>query len=509
MSPTPLNLLSLAPILLALASTASPAIAGPSDDDPRIEAWAADWPEYVEMYLETRDMSKPTPFGGNLPYSKLYRFPGKTVLWQGYAFALDFNEERGHYYSQIDQMETRRNDREFLNANGLTKFRGQPSACMNCHSGWAPSLIEQMGWEEFNRAPYWTTVEQLRKQHGHGDSGAELGSSCADCHDPGDLSLRVTRRAYIDAMVQRGYEADPKTGLKGKPREMRDHVCQQCHVEYYFRGSDKVLTYPWSQWPKGQPLKIEMIESYYEIARKSGGFQADWTHAVTGAPMLKMQHPEAEVVSSGKHAKIIGCVDCHMPRIERGGKTVTDHTLNSPLNKLDSCLQCHNGLTENQLYDKVYGLQVRNVAALLRAEEALLALIEDIALVRREFATRDPFAQIADDAEREAAISAELAEVLDFHRRSSLRWDFIGASNSTGAHSPEEALRVLGQAVTMARDGQALLVGVAARHGVELVPTDKPKKPAPPALLEPGNIVGSLPPEITREADQAVRKLLE
>ena len=501
-----LRLILISAILIASAMLATISSADLSDDDPRIETWGADWPEYVEMYMETQDMSKPTPFGGNLPYSKLVRYPGMTVLWAGYAFALDFNEERGHYYSQIDQMETKRNDREFLNANGLVKFKSQPSACMNCHSGWAPQLAERMGWEKFNSTPYWSTIEQLRKQHGHGTSGAELGSACADCHHPDDMSLRVSRRAYIDAMVERGYEADPKSGLKGKPREMRDHVCQQCHVEYYFKGANNVLTYPWNQWPKGQPLKIEMIEAYYEIARnEQGGFQADWIHAITKAPMLKMQHPEAEVVSSGKHAKIIGCVDCHMPRIQRNGKTVTDHTLNSPLNKLDNCRTCHNGFSEEELYQWVYDIQVRNVAALQRAEKAILALIEDIVLVRHELGTRNPFVKITNEADREAAITKELSEVLNFHRRSSMRWDFIGASNSTGAHSPTEALRVLKQAVVLARNGQALLRGVAASHGIELEPTIEPSHPKAPEILEPGNIVGSLPPAITREADQKSR----
>lgn len=492
--------------LFVSAALASAASAQPSDSDPRIETWGKDWPEYVEMYLETKDMTKPTPFGGNVPYSKLIRFPGKTMLWAGYAFALDFNEDRGHYFSQIDQMETKRNDREFLNANGLTKFKGQPGSCMNCHSGWAPRLVEQMGWEGFNRTPYWETIERIRKEHGHGTSGAELGSACSDCHHPDDMSLRVNRRAFIDAMVERGYEADPKKGLKGTPKEMRDFVCYQCHVEYYFKGKDAILTFPWSQWPKGEPLKFEMIEAYYEIARNTpGGFKADWTHAVTKAPMVKMQHPEAEVVSSGKHASIIGCVDCHMPKIERNGKTVTDHTLNSPLNKLDNCRRCHNGISEEQLYQWVYTIQVRNVAALIRAEKAVLALIEDIATVRQALAERDPFAAIADDADREAAITDELAEVLNFHRRSSMRWDYIGASNSSGAHSPAEALRVLEQAVLLAQDGQALLKAVAARHGIDLVPTAEPTLPAAPAVLEPGNIVGSPPPAITLEADRATR----
>ena len=39
--------------------------------------------------------------------------------------------------------------------------------------------------------------------------------------------------------------------------------------------------------------------------------------------------------------------------------------------------------------------------------------------------------------------------------------------------------------------------GVAARHGIELALTFDPTLPAAPAVLEPGNILGSPPPAIT------------
>jgi nitrite reductase (cytochrome c-552) len=40
---------------------------------------------------------------------------------------------------------------------------------------------------------------------------------------------------------------------------MRSLVCAQCHVEYYFKGEGKLVTYPWD---KG--LKMEHIEAYYD-----------------------------------------------------------------------------------------------------------------------------------------------------------------------------------------------------------------------------------------------------
>ncbi len=491
-------------VAIVTATSAAVALAQSTAEDPRIEAWAEDWPDHVEMYLQTRDMGAPTPFGGNYPYSKLIRYPGKQMLWAGYAFAVDFNEDRGHYYSQIDQMETKRNDKAYLNAHGLPNFNGQPGACMNCHSGWAPALAEEMGWAEFNGTPYWDTIETLRAEHGPGVEGAQLGSSCNDCHNPADMSLRVNRQAFIDAMVARGYEADPVSGLRGDDREMRDFVCAQCHVEYYFQGPDAILTYPWTEWPKGQPLRFEMVEEYYDNARETGLFTQDWSHAVTKAPMLKMQHPEFEVVSSGIHANFVGCVDCHMPKTEWNGRPVTDHTMGSPLNKIDTCLSCHNSMSGDEMYQRVYDVQVDVIAAYLTAEKAILALIEDIAMVREGLGGRDPFAGIADDAEREAAITKELASVLDFHRRASMRWDWIGASNSTGAHSPREAKRVLDQAVGVARDGQTLLVEIAARHGIDLVPTTVPTLPAPPEPIRGDDVVGSMPPAIAQAADRRV-----
>ena len=49
--------------------------------------------------------------------------------------------------------------------------------------------------------------------------------------------------------------------------------CGQCHVEYYFRGTEKRLTYPWS---KG--IAADSMLAYYE---ENG--HTDWIHAESGA----------------------------------------------------------------------------------------------------------------------------------------------------------------------------------------------------------------------------------
>lgn len=116
-----------------------------SDDDPNYERWGKVFPEQLDMYLKVeKEKPQATEFGGNLAYSKLICFPQLTILWADYPFSIDANEERGHFWVQIDQMKTARNNKDFLNAHGFKAFKGQPTACMNCHSGWTPWLIKTL-----------------------------------------------------------------------------------------------------------------------------------------------------------------------------------------------------------------------------------------------------------------------------------------------------------------------------------------------------------------------------
>src|SRR5262249_5923319 len=119
--------------------------------------------------------------------------------------------------------------------------------------------------------------------------------SCIDCHDPKSMQLRVTRPGFLNGIKalaksdqplphlasiekwrqgKRETEYDPNA--MASRQELRSFVCGQCHVEYYFKGSEKLLTYPWHRG-----LKVEQIEKYYDDA----GFK-DWVHGETGADML-------------------------------------------------------------------------------------------------------------------------------------------------------------------------------------------------------------------------------
>src|SRR5690606_8867961 len=156
---------------------------------------------------------------------------------------------------------------------------------------------------------------------------------------------------------QRDY--DPN--VDASRQEMRSMVCGQCHVEYYFKGEGKLVTYPWANG-----LKVEQIEAYYDNIDFS-----DWKHAVTEAPMLKAQHPEFEMWNQGVHARSgVSCSDCHMPYKREGAIKVSDHHVRSPLlNTNRACQTCHR-YGEDEILARANAIQDRTKRLMDRAEDA-------------------------------------------------------------------------------------------------------------------------------------------
>jgi len=372
---------------------------GEYEIDPAI--WGKNFPLEYDTFKKTEEDYGKTKYGGSTPYSKLERYPVMKRLWAGYSFSKDHNEERGHYYAAIDQVNTMR-----------TKIVEQPGACINCHAAETPALIRELGWEQFNATPYNDLKPRLM-----------TGSSCADCHDPETMDLRITRPAFIIAMEEAGVDLS-----KATRQEMRFYVCGQCHVEYYFKGPNKVLTFPWSQG-----RTIDAIEEHYE----SYGF-SDWTHAESKAPMLKMQHPEFELWGTGIHARSgVSCADCHMPYIRCGSVKISDHWIRSPLENPNShCQTCHH-ITREELEDRVLTIQNRTAQLLRQSEEAIL---DAIAAIQK--------------AEAKGVSDDNLKRARHLHRRASMRWDFVSSENSTGFHSSQEAARILAESIDLARQAQ-------------------------------------------------------
>jgi nitrite reductase (cytochrome c-552) len=253
------------------------------------------------------------------------------------------------------------------------------------------------------------------------------------------MALRVTRPAFIEGM--RALKASE--GIKNydvnkqaTAEEMRAFVCGQCHVEYYFRGAEKRLVFPWA---KG--LKVENILAYYDEIK----FR-DFTHRQTGAPALKAQHPEFELWSQGIHARAgVKCADCHMPKIQHKDATLSDHWVRSPLLNIENaCLGCHRkrdpGITEREMKARVEQIQDRHWSLREHAMTALLGLIGDLT-----------------QAKEAGRSDAELATARYLQRRAQFYLDFVEAENSTGFHAPQEAARILGESLNYARQGQIAL----------------------------------------------------
>src|SRR5215216_400306 len=72
--------------------------------------------------------------------------------------------------------------------------------------------------------------------------------ACIDCHAPDTMQLRVTRPGFLEGIQKvkaaQGI-ANYDVNRDATRQEMRAYVCGQCHVEYYFKGPEKRLTYPW------------------------------------------------------------------------------------------------------------------------------------------------------------------------------------------------------------------------------------------------------------------------
>jgi nitrite reductase (cytochrome c-552) len=380
------------------------------DGETDASVWGQNFPRHYSRFLLMEDDTVPTAYGGSQQYDKLARFPAMKRLWNGYAFSVDFREDRSHFYALIDQKETKRQE--------VVK---QPGACANCHSGDAPNLIKSMGWEAFNKGPYSAITDELH-----------TAVTCNDCHDPDTMALRITRPAFSAAMEERGIDLASATR-----QEMRSYVCGQCHVEYYFLGDNKILTFPWE---KG--LNVDNINDYYD----EYGFK-DWEHKDTGAPMIKIQHPEFELYSTSIHRQSgVACADCHMPYIREGALKVSDHWVRSPIqNVANACQSCHK-MEEAKLLERISTIQGRTAEQLREVETAIIAAIDAITAAKAAGAT-----------------DADLVEARDFQRKANLRWDFISSENSTGFHSPQEAARVLGDGVNFARMSQLSAERLLAR----------------------------------------------
>jgi nitrite reductase (cytochrome c-552) len=415
-------------------------------DDPAV--WGRNFPLQYDMYRRTVDQQR-TRYGGSealrhLPtdvdprssvaQNKLEGNPRLKIMWAGYAFATDFREERGHAYMLIDQRYTRR----------VLEYK-QPGTCLNCHASVFTTYRKlgngdiTAGFEKLNHMTYADATKLVKHP-----------VACIDCHEPSSMRLRVTRPAFMEGI--RAYKASQgaqnyDVNQQASAQEMRTYVCAQCHVEYYFKGPEKRLTFPWSRG-----LKVDDALAYYDDEKFN-----DWVHAETGARVLKAQHPEFEMYSQGVHARSgVACADCHMPYRREGGLKVSDHQVRSPLLNINrACQGCHH-FTEEELKSRTEAIQLRFGTARNIAMDALMELIQDI-----------------HEAVSAGRSGPEVEQARDYQRKAQFFIDYVEAENSMGFHASGEALRILTDATDFVRRGQLALRGVQPRPPIRAAADSK------------------------------------
>lgn len=389
------------------------------DFEARNSVWGAAYPREYTSYIKTAQGDFKSKHNGNVLRDALEEDPKLVVLWAGYPFSRDYNQPRGHYNAVADIRNTLRT------GSPKTKDDGpMPGTCWTCKSPDVPRMMQKDGVGNFYKAT-WASY------------GAEIVNpiGCADCHDPKTQDLTITRPALKEAFTRMGKDIS-----KATHQEKRSLVCAQCHVEYYFKGPEKYLTFPWDQG-----MGVEEMEKYYDNANFS-----DWTHSLSRTPMLKAQHPDYETWRYGIHAKRgVSCADCHMPYVTEGGIKYTDHHIQSPLNNINrSCQVCHRE-SEEELKKNVYDNQDKVYELRMKAEtQVVKAHIE------------------AKAAWDKNATKEEMEPVLKLIRHAQWRLDYAIAGHGAAFHAPLEMSRILGTSIEKAIEARLLLARILAKYGV-------------------------------------------
>jgi len=409
--------------------------------------WGADYPREYDAYKKMTDDETKTKFGGGFPRDYLKDDPRQVILFAKYGFSKDFLQARGHIYAVEDVIDSKRTPET---ANPEKPF---PATCWTCKSPDVPRMMAKYGKEINAKEDDPIKLISLGAKKFYAASWHDLKKDithpigCLDCHDPKTMKLRITRPA-----LREGFKAMGKDIDKVSHQEMRSLVCAQCHVEYYFKtdeaeGKKKYLTFPWD---KGTSVE-GMIEYYDDAGVK------DFVHPVSKVNIVKCQHPDWEMYKTGVHAyRNVSCSDCHMPYRSEGGMKFTDHHVQSPLLNIEnSCAVCHRW-SEAELKSRVETIQTKVANARITAEDALVAAHFDVAAAMEAKATDD-----------------ELAPIRKLIRHAQFRWDYVAANNGMGFHSPQEAMRILGDAINGAQTARIHLARLIAAKGV----TAPPKHP--------------------------------
>ena len=345
---------------------------------------------YPNEYATYEDNASNSPDSGKHNYLELY--PALNTMYKGYAFALGYDEASSHLYSL-----------ESVKNSPRTIEKEQLANCISCKTPQFTNMVNTEG-EEVYTQKFNDLINEFTEP-----------ISCANCHANDPQTLTVGNQFFVKAI-----------GDDASKVPMEAQVCGQCHNEYYFNPDTKATSNPYTGLDAMTP---DAILAYYDEI----GFK-DWEHPLTGAAMIKVQHPEFETIYGGKQTQMAksgySCADCHMGTTTASdGTEFASHEWKSPLENqelLDSkCKSCHADLKK----------QVADWQA--EEEERVTSISEKI---------EDMINKIAEQKDAGTLSDEQLAKLQNLHRTAQFYWDFVMVENSEGAHNPELTFETLDKA---------------------------------------------------------------
>lgn len=425
--------------------------------EARSSVFGKNYPREYQTWADTATADLPYKFTGKVAVDVLAQRPKMVILWAGYSFSKDYSTPRGHIYSIEDISHSLRTGAPMSATEGP-----QPASCWTCKSPDVLRMENTIGIDSFynNKWAVW---------------GHEIVNpvGCADCHEPENMKLHISRPTLIEAFQRQGKDISQAT-----PQEMRSLICAQCHSEYYLKGELKYPTFPWD---KG--FTVEALEAYYDESDFT-----DYTHKLSHAPILKAQHPDYEIYQMGIHAQRgVSCADCHMPYKYEGGLKYSDHHIQNPLAVVErTCQTCHRDNKET-LRKNVYDRQQK-------ANELRNLLEKELAKAHIEAAF----------AWDKGATENEMKETLLLIRQAQWRWDFGVSSHGGSFHAPQETMRILGHGLNKAFQARIAISRVLIKHGY----TDEVPMPDISTKTKAQNYIGLNIPAEKAAKDQFLKEVV-
>ena len=419
--------------------------------DPK--EWGKTFPRQYDSYLRTVDTQR-TRYGGSENFQKLDDDPRLRTLFAGYAFSIDYREERGHAY-MLSRSGGDGAGAAGEAAGGVPAVPcvgvGRPIAQEGIKAGVPDDAAHRQeaimkGFEQVCAMPY----AEARNLVTH-------PVTCIDCHDPETLALRVTRPGFSDGHCALGQIGRPAcricraSSAGGRDREKRLRSEQG-------RQPPGVAVDGLRPMPRRVLLQGRRQAAHLSVAQRSEG-RADRKvlrrRRLEGLCTQGKRRAGAQGAASGvrnvvaRHSRPQRRGLCRLPhalRARRERSRSATITIRSPLLNISrACQQCHN-YSETEILGRAEAIQERTKGLLIRAEDACIDAIDAIS-----------------SAAKAGANDEQLKSARKRHRQAQWRMDFVAAENSLGFHAPQESARILGEAIDLGR--QAELAAVKATRG--------------------------------------------